>query len=336
MRRALRTLAPHVMLIALGPLMANAAWAGNDDGVDGAADYSYQGDTRTRGVGRQSIDLSRLGWPDELDSDAEDRQRTVRTPPELFALESLTPETLTTGDPKTDLRLDAMRQTAGAIGVQAGVKWRYDIINTLMLSHSMLLDQLFNFRPLLIGEGRIVPPVVLKTEGTYELLTSTSAAQTLASFRIFQDARLATEPPNWRDYLLRSFPGHKTPHEAMLPTNDIERKVWEQAVRQGFWVGADQADRLFHTYVARLRRDYLGMIQFKLLALQGVVSVPMLAEGDLGIQVNGKELLVGQRIFQINDPAGFIDPRRWRPKVHYVPATSSRATKVPAFEVHEP
>jgi defect-in-organelle-trafficking protein DotC len=249
----------------------------------------------------------------------------VAPPPELQVLEQLGPDATLPTDPSASLRYDAMKEVAYTLGVQSAVRWRYGAIGALLKSNQTTLDRVFDFRPLLLHDGRVAPAVIERTDGAYRLVSPTEARQTEATYTIDQEARLISRPPDWRDYLLHSYPTFTKPDPAMLPRNAAERQIWSTAVASGWRAGVLQAERLFDTHLSRLRRDYLGMARFKILALQGIVEVPLLAESRLGVVVNGRMLSVGERLFRIPPVTDFQPVRSWKPILQYIPARPGEA-----------
>lgn len=243
------------------------------------------------------------------------------TPPELRALQQLSPDSGTPADKSTGLRYEALKEVAYTLGVQTGVRWRYDAIDSLLEANRSTLDRVFDFRPLLLHDGRVAPAVVDRSEGAYRLVSATEARQTEAAYTIEQEAHLVSRPPDWRDYLLKSYPTFTRPDPAMLPRDATERQIWASTVASGWREGLAQADRLFDSYLGRLRRDYLGMARCKLLALQGIVDIPLLAENRLGVTVNGRMLSVGERLFRIPTATGFEPVGNWKPIIQYIPAS---------------
>ncbi len=213
----------------------------------------------------------------------------------------------------TNVRLNALRMAAKTAAVQAAVKWRYAQILANIESTYGDLDRIFDFRPLLLNDGKVVPPVIVEAESGYKLLSDTSAASVETTYQVIQDARLTTVPPSWRAYLLQSFDAHKSIHPGMLPKDDDEREAWRQAVREGWAIGVTQAEDLFRIGLSRLERDYRGMLRFSILAAQNIVRAPILAEGRIGIQVGERVLDVDQRIFRITQQARFNKPEQWAP-----------------------
>jgi defect-in-organelle-trafficking protein DotC len=243
------------------------------------------------------------------------------TPPELQALQQLAPDSGAPADKATGLRYEALKEVAYTLGVQTGVRWRYEAIDKLLEANRSTLDRVFDFRPLMLHDGRVAPAVVDRTEGAYRIVSATEARQTEATYTIEEEARLVTRPPDWRDYLVQSYPTFTRPDPAMLPRDAAERRIWAAAVSNGWQEGVAQADRLFDAHLARLRRGYLGMTRCKLLALQGVVDIPLLAENRLGVTVNGRMLSVGERLFRIPSGTGFEPVGNWKPILTYIPAT---------------
>lgn len=267
-----------------------------------------------------SVTPGRLGWPTELMLDDSQRRRPVDAPPELNALRQLAPNSPGSTTGADNMRMAALREVALTLGVQAGVRWRYQIINTLMLTNQQTLDKAVDFRPLLLHGGRVAPAVITRSEGGYRITSDTEASQTMATYYIERDARLISRPPDWRDYLLRDYPMFRRHDDVMLPKDAAERKAWSSTVEKGFWQGVAQADTLFDANLGQLRKDYLGMAHFKLLALQGMVKVPMLADSNLGVVVDGRMLSVGERVFRITEPTDFRPVRNWQPVIKHVPA----------------
>ncbi len=246
-------------------------------------------------------------------------------PPELEALQRLAPDSGAATDHSSALRQDALREVAYTLGVQAGVRWRYEVIDTRLEATQHTLDRVWDFRPLLLHDGRVAPAVVDRSEGAYRIVGPTEARQTEATYSIEQEARLLSRPPDWRDYLLHRYPAFNRPDAAMLPKNADERRIWVAAVGGGFREGVTQADRLFEVHLARLRRDYLGMARFKQLVLQGIVEVPLLAESRLGVVVNGRMLSIGERVFRIPPFTDYQPVGHWKPIIQFVPATPASA-----------
>lgn len=210
------------------------------------------------------------------------------------------------------LQSRTMRRTAFTLGVQGGAHWRYQKIDRALTRESAQLDQIFNFAPLLLDNLRVLPPVIESVRGAVRLNSDIAGSSIMTAYRIEAPARLVSTPPSWRSYLIQDFPPLTRVSRLLLPRTRQQKRVWKQAVRKGWAVGVGEANAVFSSRLHELQRDYLGILRFHALAIQKMVSVPVLATGDLGIKVNGKSLSIGQKVFRITWPAHFERPAHWR------------------------
>jgi defect-in-organelle-trafficking protein DotC len=102
----------------------------------------------------------------------------------------------------------------------------------------------------------------------------------------------------------------------LLPRTDAEQKVWSRSVEKGWEQGIKQAGRVFDANLSTLQRDYMGLLTYKHLALQNIVSVPMASEGELGIKIRNKTMDVDQKVFRITNNVSFNKEDKWEPVGH--------------------
>lgn len=218
-----------------------------------------------------------------------------------------------------DMRVRLLRRTAYTLGVQGGAHGRYQHIDTILNQHAATLDQIFNFGPLLLNNSRVLPPVMEVVHGAMRLSSTIKGSSVITAYRIEAPAQLVSLPPSWRSYLLQSFPPLSRVSRLLMPKNDREWRIWRHAVSRGWTQGIQEANAVYSSELHSLQRDYLGMLRFHMLVAQKMVSVPVLATGNLGITVNGRRLAIGQKIFQITWPAHFRRPHHWRVRAVAVP-----------------
>lgn len=211
-----------------------------------------------------------------------------------------------------EIRLKAMRETAVTLGMQAGVRYRYNQINDELEYIALQLDEIFNFKPLLIGGGMLLPPIIDHVEGGFSLESNDLINQSDATYMLRKDARLVSTAPSWRDYLKQQFSVLDNVNKVMLPKDDEEKAFWQSAVLDGWNKGIQQADNVFTLNLNKLKRDYLGISTFHSLARQNIVAMPALAVGDMGVSINGRTMDVGQKIFRITRHAEFNNSTGWR------------------------
>jgi defect-in-organelle-trafficking protein DotC len=211
-----------------------------------------------------------------------------------------------------DMRGREQIRAARTYALQKGVEWRYKQINALLQTESAKLDAAFDFKRLIMSGGMLLPPVIDEAKESLNIETPDYAIAADRTFNILKDARIIGGSPSWRDYLLHQYPVSKELNPAILPRNESEQKRWAQAALEGWADGIEQANTLHEIAVNRLKRDFTGMLKYRELVAMGVVSEPVLAEGRIGIMVDGKRLEVGRKTFRITVPADFQRTDRWR------------------------
>lgn len=217
------------------------------------------------------------------------------------------------------LRAQAQREAGYTLALQTAVRWRYDHIDKQLLAVDSQLDRIFNFQPLMLDQGLVLPAVIREAGAAWRFDASGAhAASTLTTFLIDAPARLVSKPPTWRQYLIAHYDVSDV-NAVLYPRDDQEQAVWQAAVRTGWNNGITQANRLFETALARLTSDYTGMLRFHLLATEDLVSVPVVKAQTPSIIVNGHQLDVGERQFALAIPATWRSPDQWQPKPGFAP-----------------
>lgn len=214
------------------------------------------------------------------------------------------------------LRPQAVAETAHRFGVQLGFAERYrDIIKTCY-AQKMNLDRLFPFYTLLIEKGKVVPPVIVNAESSLELVDPSVMKSTRSAWRILQPARFVTVPPSWRDYYV--LPAEslnvEIPHKVMLPRDGKEKALWKEKLAEGYEQGKDFAFRHFETSNNRLMQEFVGLIQYHVLANQNMISIPGVKSGHYGIRVGKDTLELDQETFTLTAPSEFQKSENWKNK----------------------
>ncbi|HBO9609891.1 TPA: type IV secretion system DotC family protein [Pseudomonas aeruginosa] len=212
------------------------------------------------------------------------------------------------------IRLSSLKEAALGYGVRSGLARRSYEIGKILSANESLLDGIFNFAALVL-ERNVMPPVLSYGQVSLNLPDTETIRVADATYRIESQARFVTAPTNWRDYLLRDFQYQvEVPATSLLPKNDAEKKVWEKYVSQGWDIGFKQADEIFGQSLARLERDYKGMVLYKSLLAKGMISKPYVAESKMGVTGNGNEININDRVLRITaKPRLQTNPAIWKP-----------------------
>lgn len=196
------------------------------------------------------------------------------------------------------IRGQSIRDTALSVGARGGLAWRAAQINRVLLKHENMLYRLFNFNSMLLDKN-VLPPVLIEGRNTLSLGGTDTIRIADRTYQILSQARFVTAAPMWRDYLWLAYTSPETPDRSLLPRNREERLIWKKYVEEGWRAGIQQAELIFKENMARLKRDFEGMIRYRALLAQNMVSPPFVAQLDMGITGGGSDLTVNDRVLRI-------------------------------------
>ena len=211
------------------------------------------------------------------------------------------------------VREQAMQETALSLGAQAGLSLRAKKINSILEQQTKQLSQAFNFNLLLLDHN-VLPPVLIENHGELNLDSDEAIRLSDRTYKILKQARFVTTPPSWREYLWLSYKNPEMPQVFFLPTNAIEQKIWSKYVTRGWEEGVRQADTIFAENLARLKQEYQGMVLYRNLLTQGMVSPPFVARSELGVTGDGSNLRINDQVLRITAlPALQPNTQVWQP-----------------------
>ncbi len=217
------------------------------------------------------------------------------------------------------IRASAIETAAKTYSVQAGLASRSWYINQSLYQRAAKYDLVFNFSAVMLEPG-FIPPVIEEGRDAYNQPSATVVRAADRLYRIEFPARLVSSAPTWRDYLPLAVVRPSLPDAAYLPHTPAERAVWDAAAAQGWKQGVVLADQTFEGNLARLSRDFTGMLRYKALYQQGVVAKPILAKSNLGVTGGGDEMAINDRVYEVTRSAA-LDPDRSR-WLYLVPKTA--------------
>ncbi len=232
----------------------------------------------------------------------------------LNQLQGLTSETsnVRTGHDIAKLRSRALQDTAMSLGAQGGLAWASTQINARLEKDKSHLDTVYNFSAMMLSHG-VLPPVLVEGNNSLNLADPTTIRIADKTYVIAQQARFATTPPNWREFLWLSFSKPEVPDKAFLPRNCDERKAWSSAIKIGWEKGIQQAYSIFQQGLGRLKRDYQGMITYRRLLQQRMVSAPFVSTTSLGVTGSGSDMRINDQVLRITElPRLQTDTRGWK------------------------
>ncbi len=104
------------------------------------------------------------------------------------------------------------------------------------------------------------------------------------------------------------------PDIEFLPQDDDERKVFDAYLAEGWKVGEGMANDALKAAMNDLRRDYLGMVEYRRLVDAGLIKELAIRWEERHASTAPNELFIGERTVRIVDAATFVrDPKHWKP-----------------------
>lgn len=245
----------------------------------------------------------------------------VPPPPALYELEMVPKLNIIVDDDTgmpIDIRLDAMREAALSYGARGGLAWRTWHIREDLEQSSGYLDKVFDFRQLLIPapSGLLIEPPIV-SESVNAMIIDAAGKEAAVADRVYnisRNARIVSTARSWRNYLEREWGEVKPPPDILRPNDEIEREQWIGWVNEGWEKGVNQADEIFEQDLNQLVAHYRGMVRYRMLLTQGMVSPPYALQVDRGITGGGTRMRVGDRAVEITGMPEFVPgTEKWQP-----------------------
>lgn len=213
------------------------------------------------------------------------------------------------------IRLQALKEAAMTLGARGALAWRSLQIDHSLMNESNYLDQVFNFNQLLLNHN-VLPPVLVQADNSLNLANPDTIRLASKIYKIKAPARFVTAPPTWRTYLLMHYTKPTMPAHSLLPTNQAQTAAWNAYFKQGWQQGLQQANRIFAVNLARLKRDYLGMVLYRKLYTEHMVSAPFVAQTNLGVTGNSHQLRIDDRVMRITAASKLqVNSSKWTPVI---------------------
>lgn len=200
----------------------------------------------------------------------------------------------------SQIRIKALEDTAMSLGAQGGLAVASKEINNRMEGDKWSLETIYNFNGMLLTHG-VLPPVLVESNESLNLADPNTIRVADKTYKIVAQARFATTPPNWRDYLHMPYNKPELPDKVLLPRTEEERKVWAKAIKVGWDKGVEQSYSIFQQNLARLKRDYEGMILYRKLLQEKMVSPPYVSKTELGVTGNGTDMRINDQVLRITE-----------------------------------
>ncbi len=212
----------------------------------------------------------------------------------------------------SQLRGKALEDTAMSLGAQGGLSAAAEQVNINLTHDAKHLDNIFNFNGMMLSHG-VLPPVLVQGNNSLNLDDPDTIRIADKTYRIVQQARFATTPPTWRDYLWLAYEKPEVPSKAMLPRNKEEKEIWRKAIELGWDKGTQQAYSIFQQNLARLKRDFQGMVIYRKLLQERMISPPFVSKTEMGVTGDGTVMRINDQVLRITEhPQLQTDSNNWK------------------------
>ncbi len=229
-------------------------------------------------------------------------------PPTRQSLENAKPlHPVTKGDDDKglpfDIRKNAVKEAALSYGARGGLAWRTFEIRQELEAKGSYLNKVFDFRQLLISapSGMLIEPPIVSEDDNAMIIDGAGQEAAIADriYNITANAKIVSAARLWNNYLERDWGDVTPPPDILLPETKEEREAWVEWVREGWDQGIEQANNIFEDDLHMLTADYQGMVRYRLLLAQGMVSPPYALLVDRGVTGGGDQMRIGDRAIQI-------------------------------------
>lgn len=204
-----------------------------------------------------------------------------------------------------NIRLDSIYMEALKYGAQSGLYYRATELNKFIESYQSQFGKIFNFTPLLLANGKVVPPVIVESKNNVQNENNYTLRMNDRSYQIEKQVRVTNTPITWREYLRLEGSPPILPDDMLLPLNPKEDHYWKMGVAKGWETGVSQANSIYLENVRVLERDYVGMVRYHLMQKRGLVNSPVTSTVKLGVTGNDEDMNVNEVVFNIDKAATF-------------------------------
>lgn len=215
-----------------------------------------------------------------------------------------------------NIRDKALEETALEMGAQSALAHESIEINKLLNENKSALDRVFNFNQLLL-DYHVLPPVIELSKNSINLSQDSQVIRISGkTYKIISQVRFVTAAPTWRDYLYMTYKNPEKQNSLLYPKNKEEKKIWIQYLAKGWEQGIEQAKQIFILNVNRLVRDFKGMILYKELLEQNLVSLPYIKTQYQGVTGNKNKLMIDDENYAIQlKPELLKSTKLWHPVI---------------------
>ena len=173
------------------------------------------------------------------------------------------------------------------------------------------LDKIFDFNLVMLEPG-LLAPIFAEINDVYHQANENEVRYAKKLYKIIEPARIVTYVPTWRDYLELPVEKVEKVSKALYPKNKEEQALWDEYLEYGNKEGIEQANEAYEGNIARLTRDYNGMLVYLITYGKGRTTSPQLQRTQLGVTGGGDQMNVDDSVIRKTQDAQLVpNKKQW-------------------------
>lgn len=206
------------------------------------------------------------------------------------------------------LRLNSIINVAMQYGIESALYFRGKEILSFLNENEAKLVQAFNYKMLMLGNGKIKPAVIDKVDYSLTNEDKRTQRKIKTQYKLIEQSELVQGAPSHMDFFTNvNFSKPKAPNKYLIPVKSDEKEAWRRGSVLGWVEGIQQADLIIQHDTRSLLRNYLGSIRFHILLRMNAVTEPTAKETTIGTTASGNVLNVGESVYELVHLANFND-----------------------------
>ncbi|MBQ69129.1 hypothetical protein CL689_03615 [Candidatus Saccharibacteria bacterium] len=203
-------------------------------------------------------------------------------------------------------RAEMLREAACSLGARGGLSKRSEEIRVRLETYAPEFDAVYSFQSVMLEFG-VLPPVIISSTDQVKQESDFKVEYSGKVYSMVADAKFVTSAPTWRSYVFKGLEvgGVEPPPPSFLPKDDKEKILWKSEVARCWKLGVSQANEIAEYNRNELKRDFAGMLRYKLLALKGEIQAPVVVTQSTPSERIKGEKRTDRRTYIIKEGASF-------------------------------
>ena len=211
-----------------------------------------------------------------------------------------------------EARMEMLKTAAISYSTKLALWRESQHIDQLLEAQSDVLDDIYNFRRLLLKDN-LMPPVLQESHHNIRYDSSSTIRISDRYVEIVKPAVFVSVVPTWRDYLYMNYTAPEDLSHSVFPRTKTERISWNAGLLEGWRTGVWQARMIFSSNVGSITRDLKGILLYRQLLAKRMVSPTITGKASLGVTGGDYAMHLNDRILRITSQSTLSKNDQWMP-----------------------